>query len=1118
MSNKNIRLNITADTSKAKKEIDKLSKTLGTGKLNVGGKTEEAINNVDFTDINTSVEELTHVLGTFNYNLRSIEGTLKDYLKANTKKSSSSITNTKSETQQSSTSDSGPRKYSNTSPKKVQSKEGKEAEDFGNKVASLTGKVIAAMNIKNYLSSGMGLAQSNNLNSMGTYSRLGIYGSDFKKGTSDAYAIGKDLGYNANDTMSLQNQLLNTAGFKNKSSLDKDTKNIQEFSKAYGLDTSEVIPMYSELVKRGGLEQGEASKVTDLVSSSVEKQGMQGRESEQVRAINKVLDVMTNGKINVSSDDLKASAAQLEALGRFNPALKGEKGAELLSKAQGLFDTKDPKMLRLFGFGTGEYQGLTGLHKLKMRMENGTLDEENIKTFANNLNNFLPGGLKEDNEEAIAIVSSILEQQGFTATQGDTFAKLLARGDLQKATEEYNGNFGSGEKDKLLENVKESQTNKRSVYETSKEEASNYAGNAAISATSVPTSMYSAAPIGLRTIGDIGGNVLGGLVQGAVFGRFLKGVGNFAKSTKTTDTLAKTLSAAGKGTTDLGETGAAALGETGATVAGEVGATASKGSFISSLLGKTSKIAPKIAKGAVALPAIIGGVQATRSFIKGDKEKGSEQLGRGLGTTGGMIAGAKLGGAAGSLVSPGLGTVAGVLGGAVVGGIGGFLGGKLGRGSYKFFSRKKESNEDLIEAKKVESKEASKEINKRESEILAWKERLLKKEEDIFDKILGLKSDDKDSEEALEKEEKKPEALKANDNGFTESLMKGDDNGIFKSITGYDLPDSANADSANTNSANTDSKPTESPNAVNAKSGDYLGKISAKYEVGGKKGDSISHTKGDYGGASYGLPQFSATTGSAKAFVNSLKGTPYEQYFKNAGAPGSKGFDEAWKAAYKLNPDDFTKKQQQYAYEKFASPFINRVKKEKGVDLNSTRALQELAFSTSVQFGGGSLGVRALGDINSGMSEKDIINTSFATKRNNVGSFFKSSSKQIQNSLKNNRFKTEEQDTLALLGQAPIKSYAIGTDKVDQDQLAFVHKDEAILNKFDAEDYRNESSESQGIGKGTVNLNFNVNANGESTEAISKMIENGIKQALQRLGMNNRNGVDLSKSYYRYQN
>lgn len=1106
MSNKNIRLNITADTSQAKKEIDKLSKTLGTGKLNVGGKTEEAINNVDFTDINTSVEELTHVLGTFNYNLRSIEGTLKDYLKANTKKSSSSITNTKSETQQRSTSDGSSRKYSNTLPKKVQPKEEKKAEDFGNKVASLTGKVIAAMNIKNYLSGGMGLAQSNNLNSMGTYNRLGIYGSDFKKGTSDAYAIGKDLGYNANDTMSLQNQLLNTAGFKNKSSLDKDTKNIQEFSKAYGLDTSEVIPMYSELVKRGGLEQGEASKVTDLVSSSVERQGMQGRESEQVRAINKVLDVMTNGKINVSSDDLKASAAQLEALGRFNPALKGEKGAELLSKAQGLFNTKDPKMLRFFGYGTGEYQGITGLHKLKMQMENGTLDEKNIKTFREHLNEVLPGGLKENNEEGIAIASNILEQYGFSTTQADTFTKLLASGDLEKATKEYNNNFGSGKKDQLLDNVKESQTNKRSVYETSKEEASNYAGNAAISATSVPTSMYSAAPIGLRTIGDIGGNLLGGFVHGAVLGRFLKGVGNFAKSTKDINTINETISAAGQGTAALGESGAAALGE--------VGATASKGSFLSSLLGKTSKIAPKIAKGAVALPAIIGGVQATRSFIKGDKEKGSEQLGRGLGTTGGMIAGAKLGGVIGSMIPiPAIGTAAGVIGGAAIGGLGGFLGGKLGRGSYKFFSRKKDTSEDLVKAKKAESKETSKDLNKRESEILAWKERLLKKEEDIFDKILGLKSDNKDSKEALGNIQKEPETTNSNDNGFTSSLMNGDDNGVFKSVTGYDLPDSAN-----TRSSNSGSKATESPNAVNAKSGDYLGKISAKYEVGGKNGDSISHTKGDYGGASYGLPQFSATTGSAKAFVNSLKGTPYEQYFKNAGAPGSKGFDEAWKAAYKLNPDDFTKKQQQYAYEKFASPFINRVKKEKGVDLNSTRALQELAFSTSVQFGGGSLGVRALGDINSGMNEKDIINTSFATKRNNVGRFFKSSSKQIQNSLRNNRFKTEEQDMLALLGQAPIKSYAIGTDKVDQDQLAFVHKDEAILNRFDAEDYRNESSESQGTGNGTVNLNFNVNANGESTENISKMIENGIKQALQRLGMNNSNGVDLSKSYYRYQN
>ena len=148
------------------------------------------------------------------------------------------------------------------------------------------------------------------------------------------------------------------------------------------------------------------------------------------------------------------------------------------------------------------------------------------------------------------------------------------------------------------------------------------------------------------------------------------------------------------------------------------------------------------------------------------------------------------------------------------------------------------------------------------------------------------------------------------------------------------------------------------------------------------------------------------------------------------------------------------------------------------------------------------------------MNEKDIINTSFATKRNNVGSFFKSSSKQIQNSLKNNRFRTEEQDMLALLGQAPIKSYAIGTDKVDKDQLAFIHKDEAVLNKFDANEYRQQGS-SQG---GTINLNFNINGAGTSQENLTETIQNAVKQALQRLGLNNGGQVNLSKSYYRYQN
>ncbi len=1116
MSNKNIRLNITADTSKAKKQIEDLKRDFGNGKLEFGKTGEKYKDSQDFSN---GLNELSGVLTEFNTNIKDLSATLREFVKQNTSNkkdgtSTSSIGGRDLRERQklSREQDRLSKKELKDKEKllreqqKLREKEAKEQarqlkekakeeakkkkeqqkalDEYGDKVTKTASLIFASMNLKSYGSNAMATAQSNNLTSMGTYGRLGIYGKDFARGTKDAYKIGAGLGYNATDTIGLQDQLLRNTGFSTKDKLDTDTTAIQRFSKAYNLDTNESMPMYSELVKRGGLGPGQAEEMSKVISTSIAKQGMEGRESEQVKAINQIFDVITSGKINVTSQDLKTSAGLLDALGRQNAALKGEKGAQLISKASSGLGY-DYKSLRLAGYGQDGNIGPQGALNIMKRIDSGLSNPELIKKIKENLPAMAGGDINSPYAHQL-----IMDTFHTNATETGEFINLLKNNDIDSIISKYDNSSTSGQ-EAILQNIEGSQTNAREVHQIRKEEALNSAGNGLINAASGPNAMYDAMPTGMRVAGDIGGNVIGGLVNGIVTGAAFGGIGGFAKVLK-----------GGEG--EVISSGiksgifSKSLGSLKGT--GVLGNLTSSGAGSSS--GKLAELLPKVGKVGVALPAVIGGVQATGSFIKGDKEKGSEQLGRGLGTTGGMIAGAKLGGAAGSLIAPGLGTAAGVIGGAVVGGIGGLLGGKVGKGTYKLFSKKGSNNqEDVTTATEGTLQYGG---TKKENELLAWKERLLKKEEEIFDNFLNQNKESKKESKENPNDSKNEEP--AVDKFYGDTLLKNDSpsdknnvvGNVLESLTGKPAP----------------SKATDSKNAVEAAAGDFLGKVSAKYEVGGKRGDAISHTKGDYGGASYGIPQFSATTGSAKAFVNSLKGTPYEQYFKDAGAPGSKGFDNAWKAAYKLNPDDFTKKQQEYAFNNFASPFINKVKKQKGVDLNSTRALQELAFSTSVQFGGGSLGLRALGDINSEMNEKDIINTSFATKRNNVGSFFKSSSKQIQNSLKNNRFKTEEQDMLALLGQAPIKSYAIGTDKVDKDQLAFIHKDEAVLNKFDANEYRQQGS-SQG---GTINLNFNINGTGTNQENLTETIQNAVKQALQRLGLNNGGHVNLSKSYYRYQN
>lgn len=192
-----------------------------------------------------------------------------------------------------------------------------------------------------------------------------------------------------------------------------------------------------------------------------------------------------------------------------------------------------------------------------------------------------------------------------------------------------------------------------------------------------------------------------------------------------------------------------------------------------------------------------------------------------------------------------------------------------------------------------------------------------------------------------------------------------------------------------------------------------VGFVSVKYE-GGSPG-RVSTVKGDYGGTSYGMSMFTTNTGGADSFVKWLKNANPQigKYFGNSKA-GTNEFTNAWKKAAADYGESFGSLQTQYTYNNLVQPLINRAKKATGIDYSATPALRELAYSTAVQFGGGSLGLSALGKVHSGMSEKDIINASYDNKIANTASYFKSSSEAVKNSVKN-RFANERNDVLALV-------------------------------------------------------------------------------------------------------
>lgn len=217
------------------------------------------------------------------------------------------------------------------------------------------------------------------------------------------------------------------------------------------------------------------------------------------------------------------------------------------------------------------------------------------------------------------------------------------------------------------------------------------------------------------------------------------------------------------------------------------------------------------------------------------------------------------------------------------------------------------------------------------------------------------------------------------------------------------------------------------PSAASQPSGDF-GSLSAKYESGGKS-SSVSYDR--TGGWSYGKYQFvgggrTADGSSMQTFLSTLKDRDPEAYSKleSAGGfsgarTGSSSFRSAWREV--SSRPGFQQAEADNARSTLFAPAAAQVAKRTGLDVSQrSPALQEVLFSTAIQHGPGgapALWDKALtGADPSKLSDADIINRLY-DERSKVGSYFKSSTKEVQDSVRN-RFTQERADALSLLGQA----------------------------------------------------------------------------------------------------
>lgn len=206
-------------------------------------------------------------------------------------------------------------------------------------------------------------------------------------------------------------------------------------------------------------------------------------------------------------------------------------------------------------------------------------------------------------------------------------------------------------------------------------------------------------------------------------------------------------------------------------------------------------------------------------------------------------------------------------------------------------------------------------------------------------------------------------------------------------------------------------------------------KLSAKYETSfngthgrGKGSGTISRNNGDYGGPSYGIPQFSLTTGSLKGFVNSLKETAPDMYAKLSRYPlASKEFDEAWYQIAESDGERFADLQGEYSGKNYYEPLKKNLKNKYGLDLDKRGlAINALTYSTAIQYGPNGL---AMSHYKNAMdkyggpdkiTDEQLIIGVQDSKLANVDSNFSKSSASIRQSVRD-RIPREKEDALAIL-------------------------------------------------------------------------------------------------------
>jgi hypothetical protein len=126
-----------------------------------------------------------------------------------------------------------------------------------------------------------------------------------------------------------------------------------------------------------------------------------------------------------------------------------------------------------------------------------------------------------------------------------------------------------------------------------------------------------------------------------------------------------------------------------------------------------------------------------------------------------------------------------------------------------------------------------------------------------------------------------------------------------------------------------------------------LGKLSEKYESGGRGPATVSSGEGDPGGISYGTYQLASKIGRADEFVRKY----YPEEFKGLKG-GTPEFTKKWKELAASDPSGLKKNEHQFIKDTHYDPQVRKLKKDLNLEIDKrSAALRDVVWSSAVQHG-----------------------------------------------------------------------------------------------------------------------------------------------------------------------